>query len=385
MNAPADPVRALLREHGELCARAVDPLEIAAGLEARGVDEATAARCRHRDVFSLAEELHARAPRASGPPAPPPAGRRRGPALLPPLLLPLLPGALTVAGLALLARLPAEAAPGRGALTLATGALTVLVVLALLARRSPPGLAGLLSLPPVAYALAGDGLLDELLPGRQQETGPAAATALLLALAVAPVVWCRDGFGPRAGRLLERRRLREFRVGARALLARTTLLLVAGLAVAAGVVWRAPAALTGGAPSSPGLLAGAALGLLLGLAALLVGHGRRRLAAGGLALTCAAEASALALASASWVPGLGVLADPVAGPVEAVGPAAVPLLSCLAGCCWLLAGAAVVLPRASTHRARLPRAPAAPGARPSELFLPTATAEPFTCEEHDKR
>ncbi|UED84320.1 hypothetical protein [Streptomyces profundus] len=378
MNAPADPVRALLREHDELCAQAVDPLEIAAGLEARGVDEATVARCRHRDVFSLAEELHARAP-WSRPPASRPVARRPGAAAL---LLPLLPGALTAAGLALLARLPAEAAPGRTALALATGALTLLVVLALLARRSPPGLVGLLALPPVAYALAGDGLLDELLPGRQQETGPAAAVALLLALAVAPVVWCRDGFGRRAGPLLERRRLREFRAGVRALLARTTLLLVAGLLLALAVVRCAPASLTGGAQPGVTALACLALGLLLGLAALLVGYGQRRVAAGGLALACGAEALALALVSASWVPGLGSLADPVARLVEAGGPAAVPLLSCLAGCCWLLARAAVVLPRASVHRARLPRAPAP---RPFELSLPTATAEPFTREEHDKR
>ncbi|MFG3119758.1 hypothetical protein ACGF4C_36035 [Streptomyces sp. NPDC048197] len=61
---PADPVRALLHRHHTLCAHAVDPLEIAAGLEAHGVTDRTAARFRHRDVFSLAEELYARVPRA---------------------------------------------------------------------------------------------------------------------------------------------------------------------------------------------------------------------------------------------------------------------------------------------------------------------------------
>ncbi|RLL68785.1 hypothetical protein [Streptomyces sp. Z26] len=60
----ADPVRALMRQYRELCERAVDPLEIAAGLEARGVTDRTAARFRHRDVFSLAEELYARVPHA---------------------------------------------------------------------------------------------------------------------------------------------------------------------------------------------------------------------------------------------------------------------------------------------------------------------------------
>ncbi|WP_369201870.1 hypothetical protein [Streptomyces sp. PU-14G] len=59
----ADPVRVLLSRHSTLCERAVDPLEIAAGLEANGVTDRTVASCRHRDVFSLAEELYARAPR----------------------------------------------------------------------------------------------------------------------------------------------------------------------------------------------------------------------------------------------------------------------------------------------------------------------------------
>ncbi|MEK8172509.1 hypothetical protein NKH77_34715 [Streptomyces sp. M19] len=41
------------------------PLEIAAGLEAHGMTGQAAARFRHRDVFSLAEELYARVPRAA--------------------------------------------------------------------------------------------------------------------------------------------------------------------------------------------------------------------------------------------------------------------------------------------------------------------------------
>ncbi|MET9935815.1 hypothetical protein ABZ054_34465, partial [Streptomyces sp. NPDC006324] len=50
----ADPVRVLMHRHRELCERAVDPLDVAAGLEARGFTDRTAARYRHRDVFSLA-------------------------------------------------------------------------------------------------------------------------------------------------------------------------------------------------------------------------------------------------------------------------------------------------------------------------------------------
>lgn len=59
---PADPVKVLMHRHRELCERAVDPLEIAAGLEAHGLTDRAAARYRHRDVFSLAEELYARVP-----------------------------------------------------------------------------------------------------------------------------------------------------------------------------------------------------------------------------------------------------------------------------------------------------------------------------------
>ncbi|MEU6060016.1 hypothetical protein [Streptomyces sp. NPDC047097] len=59
-----DPVKALLHRHRALCERAVDPLEIAAALEAHGVTDRTAASFRHRDVFSLAEELYARTPRS---------------------------------------------------------------------------------------------------------------------------------------------------------------------------------------------------------------------------------------------------------------------------------------------------------------------------------
>lgn len=71
-----DPVREVMAEHRALCERAVDPLEIAAGLEEAGLGPQAAARCRHADLFSLAEELYARVPRR--PPVPePPRGRER--------------------------------------------------------------------------------------------------------------------------------------------------------------------------------------------------------------------------------------------------------------------------------------------------------------------
>lgn len=71
---PADPVRELLHRYRELCEQAVDPLEIAAGLEARGFSDRGAHRFRHRDVFSLAEELYARVPHPADEPGALPAG-----------------------------------------------------------------------------------------------------------------------------------------------------------------------------------------------------------------------------------------------------------------------------------------------------------------------
>lgn len=83
-------MRELMESHRELCERATHPLEIAAGLEASGVGPAAVARCRHADVFSLAEELYARVPRRADPLGPPsPSGpwrRRAGAGLLAALL-----------------------------------------------------------------------------------------------------------------------------------------------------------------------------------------------------------------------------------------------------------------------------------------------------------
>ncbi|MBP0449501.1 hypothetical protein J5Y04_08035 [Kitasatospora sp. RG8] len=56
-----------MAEYRLLCERAVDPLEIAVGLEEAGLGQEAAARCRHADLFGLAEELYARVPRR--PPA----------------------------------------------------------------------------------------------------------------------------------------------------------------------------------------------------------------------------------------------------------------------------------------------------------------------------
>ncbi|MGW4898233.1 hypothetical protein ACWEQL_39230, partial [Kitasatospora sp. NPDC004240] len=96
-----DPVRELMAEHRELCERAVDPLEIAAGLEEAGHGAATAARCRHTDLFALAEELYARVPRLPParpwPPAPEESWQRRSAAALRTSALAVLPCAAAAA------------------------------------------------------------------------------------------------------------------------------------------------------------------------------------------------------------------------------------------------------------------------------------------------
>ncbi|MEV8623013.1 hypothetical protein [Streptomyces sp. NPDC051079] len=355
--ATADPVKALMHRHRELCERAVDPLEIAAGLEAHGVTDRTAARFRHRDVFSLAEELYARVPRGDSAPArpapeaPAPGGTAAW------ALAACAPGTvavLTTAGLALT----------QGALRGAVGALGALGLAAALlvaVRRGPLHADGrtapaarLWTLWLLAYAVAGDGLLDQLLTGGPDGAawslvtpgGPAAPAdgawfldtgpLLALALAVAPAAWCARLFAVRARRRLAASRgLADFAAGVRPLLLSTVAL---PLALLAGLL-----ALTG---FSPGALA---LGALLLLARLLTVHGPPETAAHGLAAACAAEALSLALVLAARLPGCAFLDAPVRAAVDTWGPAAVPALACGAAALALLAHATTALSRASAH------------------------------------
>ena len=178
----ADPVKALMHRHRELCERAVDPLEIAAGLEAHGVTDRTATRFRHRDVFSLAEELYARVPRAGDTgPAARGAGHPQACAPAGPLLT-LLPGALcaaTVTGLRL--------TEGRPRLAVAVvGALAVSMGLRAAVRRGPLRAARAWHLTTstrawtcglLAYALLGDGLLAAGIEGGPAGRPPEAPTA----------------------------------------------------------------------------------------------------------------------------------------------------------------------------------------------------------------
>ncbi|MER5208440.1 hypothetical protein [Streptomyces sp. NPDC002825] len=339
----ADPVKVLMHRHRELCERAVDPLEIAAGLEAQGFTDRTAARFRHRDVFSLAEELYARVPRGQEKPAP---LAEPEPARAPWALAVLAPGGvagLTGLGLALTYG-PVRLAVG------AAGALALGAALVLAVRRGPfrapdggtvPA-ARLWTLWLLAYAAGGDGLLEEVLSG-----GPDGAWALDpapllgLALAVAPAAWGAHLFARRARRrLADSRGLADFAAATRPLLLGTVTLQLLALT--------ALLTLTG---FSPGALA---LGALLLLARLLTVHGSAETAAAALAAATAGEALALAsvLAARVPVPGFDALAAPVRALVETWGPEAVPTLVCGAAALGLLAHATGTLTRASAHAAR---------------------------------
>ncbi|GGY32478.1 hypothetical protein [Streptomyces omiyaensis] len=335
-----DPVKVLMHRHRELCARAVDPLEIAAGLEAQGFTDRTAARYRHRDVFSLAEELYARVPRGHLEPAP----AEDAPAPRAPwALASLAPGAaaaLLVPALLHLDGTARLAAGTAGALALA-GALVLAVRRGPLRAPAPAPAARLWTLWLLAYAVAGDGLLEQVLAGGPDGAWTLDPAPLLgLALAVAPAAWCAHLFAGRARRRIAAGRgLADFAAATRAWLLAAVLLHLAALA--------ALLALTG-------LTAGAlALGALLLLARLLTVHGHPETAAAALAAACAAEALGLAgvLAARLPLPGFDALAVPVRTAVDAWGPGALPALVCGAAALGLLAHATGSLARASAHSA----------------------------------
>ncbi|MEW2633141.1 hypothetical protein AB0903_16160 [Streptomyces sp. NPDC048389] len=348
----ADPVKALMHRHRELCERAVDPLEIAAGLEACGVTDRTAARFRHRDVFALAEEMYARVPRATEhTPAPVRPARaadsragRTGSA--PWLLRALLPGVVCV-----LAMAGMEAAEGTLRLLVGVaGAVGVAVATALCLRRGPLRAKGrtvpsvqMWTLCLLAFAAFGQGLVREVTGGGPDGAWPMDPAPLVcLALAVAPAACCAHLYSVLARRRLERcRGLDEFAAGARPVLLAVLVLHVGALTLLltfTGIV------LPGSSPVPT-----AALGILLFLARLLVVHGFPESAATGLAAACAVEVSAPALLLAGRLPGLGALARPVDAVVGAWGTAAVPAIACAMAAAGLLAHAATALSRASAH------------------------------------
>jgi hypothetical protein len=363
----ADPVKALLHRHRDLCARAVDPLEIAAHLEAHGVTDRTAARFRHRDLFSLAEEMYARVPREteeSTPPEPAAPSARPSPRMA---VLALLPGLLCAAAVAGLRLTEGPARPATAAAGVLAAALAVRALLRHgIPRRPARPRAGIR--PPrllgrtcwlLAYAALGDGLLTVALHGGPDgwpdgtPTGPwplATASLPALALACAPAAWLTHRFAVQARhRLTAARGLKEFGATVRPLLLTT---LAACLGALAALL-----ALSGTVLAEPACSAqGLALGALLLLARLLTVHGSARAAAAALATAAWAEALAQASVFAARLPGCDPLGVPVDRLVAAWGPGSVPALACGSCALALLVHALRTLGRASAHAA--PEAPA---------------------------
>lgn len=348
--AGADPVKALMHRHRELCERAVNPLEIAAGLEAHGLTDRTAARFRHRDVFSLAEEMYARAPRDEDPPATPPpptAPRARADWIL----LSLLPGAVCAATVTAL-----HLTHGRPRLIAAVaGALAVALALRAAVSRGP------LAAPDrrrhhartcwlIAYALLGDGLLRAAISGGPDTlptgTGawPAMTTPLLaLALACAPAAWSAHFFTARARRQLTASRgLEDFTTSVRPLLLATFALFLCALTA---LLATTAATLDTPAPYAQTLT----LGALLFLARLLTAHGFTHAPGAVLTATATAEATALATTFAARLPGCALLATPVQALVDTWGPGGIPTVAAGIGAATLLLHATRTLTGASAH------------------------------------
>ncbi|WP_247699006.1 hypothetical protein [Streptomyces sp. RK74B] len=352
--AAADPVKGLLHRHRDLCERAVDPLEIAAGLEAHGVTDRTAARFRHRDVFSLAEEMYARVPRdrdtSAGPEDAPTPGQR-GPRTAG-VVLALLPGALCAAAV-----IGLRLTEGRPRLIAAVVAiLAVTLALGASLRRGPLSAATRTTSTwtcwLVGYALLGDGLLrtaigggpDGLPDGSADGPWPVTvAPVLALALSYAPAAGCAHLFAAGArGKLTSSRGLADFSASVRPLLLGAFVLYMgalAGLLAVTGAVLGEPA----GHPQ------GLSLGALLLLARLLIVHGHAHAPMLVLTAAAAAEAAALATLFAGRLPGCGFLSAPVEALVAACGPAGVPTAACGIGALALLIHACRRLTRASAH------------------------------------
>ncbi|MFF2850815.1 hypothetical protein ACFVT5_31465 [Streptomyces sp. NPDC058001] len=353
-----DPVKALMHRHRDLCERAVDPLEIAAGLEAHGVTDRTATRFRHRDVFSLAEEIYARVPRGSdrsgavgsldtgtsgGRAAPNAPGARAGRAALA-----LVPGAvctLVVSGLRLIDG-------GWYLALLILGTLAVTATLRTVLRYGPlrvpharvPGPTRAWTVWLLAYAAAGDGLLRAAVDGGPDTSWPLATAPLLgLTLAVAPGVWCAWLFAHRAARRLTTSRgLEDFAASVRPLLLGVLTLFLGALSF---LLWLSETLLD----QRSGIAGPVALGVLLLLARLLTVRGFSHAPAVVLGAAGAGELLCLATVFAGRLPGCGFLSVPVETAVDRWGPGAVPAVVCGTAALILLIHATRTLTRASAH------------------------------------
>jgi hypothetical protein len=337
-----------MHRHYDLCARAVDPLEIAAGLEAHGITDRVAARFRHRDVFALAEELFARVPRQTEEERVPP--HADGDMTARQILLHLLPGLACVAGVAV-AHLPgAPAAPWVGAGTLAA----VVLAAGAAVRSGPLRSAGAGRWRAVwtcwllAFALFGQAALATVLgtPGQAALRGPDPETTaglLTPAFALPPAAWLARRFAQRARAALQSAGgLAEFRSRVRPLLVGTLARFAVVVIVLPGLghLLLAPGAHRPdlGALGGPALLA-----LLLFTAQLLAVHGCRTAAALGVLGACAAEAVALTAAA------LRPLSGPAGALAAALGPAGVQAAACGAAALALVGYALPALSRAGAH------------------------------------
>lgn len=349
----ADPVKALMHRHRELCERAVDPLEIAAGLEAHGVTDRTAARFLHRDVFSLAEEMYARTSRdAETPQDAQPLTTPRARADW--MVLTLLPGAVCAAAVTGM-----HLTVGQNRLiAAAVGVLAVILALRAAVARGP--LAGEHAARPTAtricwllgYALLGDGLLQAAVAGGPDHLpagtpdGPwplTVAPVLALALSCAPAAWCAHLLAVRARhKLSASRALKDFATSAKPLLLATLALYLGALT--------ALLALTATALDAPAAFAQTlTLGALLFLSRLLTTHGFTHAPVLVLTAAASAEVSALATVFAARLPGCDWLGTPVQTLLDVWGPAAIPTIACGAGALTLLLHAMRTLTRASAH------------------------------------
>ncbi|MFJ6514895.1 hypothetical protein ACIQMO_13960 [Streptomyces sp. NPDC091406] len=351
---PADPVKSLLHHHRDLCERAVDPLEIAAGLEAHGLTDRTAARYRHRDVFALAEELYARMPpRTREPAIGGPSGPGPGPdteARAAWTLLALLPGAACLATAGVLRVTEGVLGDGTRALVTVVGALLACLALRACLSRGPlrapegAGRAGMYACWLLSYAVYGEELLAQVMTGGPDGPWDGTPAPLLgLAAAIAPAASCAHLFTVHAHRKLSgSRALEEFGAGVRPLLlAAVTLFLGALLPL----LYLADLGLGGG--GTP--VAAVALGVLFFVARLLAAHGLPEPGTVALAAACAVEALAPALVLSARLPGLEPLAQPVNALVSAGGTGAVSALACGGAALGLLLHAALALSRASAH------------------------------------
>ncbi|MEU8450531.1 hypothetical protein [Streptomyces globisporus] len=349
---PADPVKSLLHDHRDLCERAVDPLEIAAGLEAHGLTDRTAARYRHRDVFALAEELYARMPprahdlATGGPPGPGPDTDARAAWTL----LALLPGAACLATAGVLRVTEGVLGDGTRALVTVVGALLACLALRACLGRGPlrapegAGRAGMYACWLLSYAVYGEELLAQVMTGGPDGPWDGSPAPLLgLAAAIAPAAWCAHLFTVRAHRKLSgSRALEEFGAGVRPLLLAAVLLFLAALLP---LLYLADLGLGGGGVT----VAAVALGVLFFVARLLAVHGLPEPGTVALAAACAVEAAAPALVLAARLPGLEPLAQSVDALVSAGGTGAVSALACGGAALGLLLHAALALSRASAH------------------------------------